>query len=30
MECNIGGKEYCHVADYLFGYEHPPVRLYRT
>jgi hypothetical protein len=29
MECNIGGREYCHVADYLFGYEHP-VRIYRS
>jgi hypothetical protein len=29
MECNIGGREYCHVADYLFGYEHP-IRSYRS
>ena len=28
MECNIGGREYCHVADYLFGYEHP-IKVYR-
>ena len=21
LQCNIGGREYCHVADYLFGLE---------